>query len=36
MPGEGAYGTIEQEAECAPEPVWILWRRDKSIVPAEN
>jgi len=36
MSGEGALGTIEQEAECAPEPVWMLCRRDKSLVPAEN
>jgi hypothetical protein len=26
--------TIEYEAEWAPEPVWMLWRREKSFVSA--
>jgi hypothetical protein len=26
--------TIEYEAEWAPEPVWMLWRREKSVVSA--
>jgi hypothetical protein len=25
-----------QEAAWAPEPVWMLWRREKSLVPVGN
>jgi hypothetical protein len=28
--------TIEGEAESAPEPIWTLWSRDKSVNLAEN
>jgi hypothetical protein len=27
---------IEYESGWAPEPVWTLWSREKSLVPAEN
>jgi hypothetical protein len=27
---------IDGECEWAPEPVWTLWNREKSLTPAEN
>jgi len=27
---------VEQEADRAPEPVWMIWRRDKSLVLTKN
>jgi hypothetical protein len=35
-PVEGVPVTIEQEAGCAPEPVWALWNTKKYLAPAGN
>jgi hypothetical protein len=35
-PGNEAPAPIEQKAGWAPEPVWTLWRREKSLAPAGN
>jgi hypothetical protein len=28
--------SIDDELGRVPEPVWMVWRRDKSLAPAEN
>jgi hypothetical protein len=35
-PGEIAPGTHWLRGWVAPEPVWTLWSREKSVFPAEN
>jgi hypothetical protein len=35
-PGNETPAHIGQEAGWAPEPVWKLWKREKSLAPAGN
>jgi hypothetical protein len=36
MPEEGTTTFTWYEAERAPGPVWVFWRKEKSLVTAEN
>jgi hypothetical protein len=35
-PGKEPLIQIEEEARQAPEPAWMLWEREKSLVPTGN
>jgi hypothetical protein len=35
-PGKGSPVLVGLEARWVPEPVWTLWSKEKSLVPAEN
>jgi hypothetical protein len=35
-PAEGALVRTAEEVGCASQPVWTLWRREKSLNPAGN
>jgi len=35
IPREIIVAPIDCEAGLAPEPVWMFWRREKSLTPAE-
>jgi hypothetical protein len=36
LPGKEPLVPTKQEAGLAPRTVWTLWKREKSLVPAEN
>jgi hypothetical protein len=36
LPQKEPLLSIEQEAHLSPELVWMLWRTEKSLIPAGN